>query len=252
MKVHIYFRHTDISRATKNDRPDWFSHELCFKNLISTIENSHYKDKVIFNFIFDGTESSLESDSLYKHFNDMKLENKKIYLIKGGDQRKAWKECINIVTQNRIFIDDHDLIYLLENDYVHTDWWLEELYNLKNSKIDWDIATLYDHPDKYQDFCKHIDASKNKNIKTKVFFSGHHHWKLAPSTCATYVIKAEVFNKIVSILKLAIYDYKLFFILTKVFRMKLVSPIPSLSTHSMNSLLAPVIHWDEVVSDEKK
>ncbi|EEY5396968.1 glycosyl transferase, partial [Escherichia coli] len=27
MKIHIYFRHTDISRTTKNNRPEWFSHE---------------------------------------------------------------------------------------------------------------------------------------------------------------------------------------------------------------------------------
>ncbi|EFN8413571.1 glycosyl transferase, partial [Escherichia coli O7] len=25
MKIHIYFRHTDISRTTKNNRPEWFS-----------------------------------------------------------------------------------------------------------------------------------------------------------------------------------------------------------------------------------
>ncbi|EFB2554553.1 glycosyl transferase, partial [Escherichia coli] len=52
MKIHIYFRHTDISRTTKNNRPEWFSHENCFINLINTIKESKYKDQIAFTFIF--------------------------------------------------------------------------------------------------------------------------------------------------------------------------------------------------------
>ncbi|HGC5217009.1 TPA: glycosyl transferase, partial [Escherichia coli] len=72
------------------------------------------------------------------------------------------------------------------------------------------------------------------------------HWKIAPSTCATYIMKARVFDRTKIILKLAIYDYKLFLILTKIFRIRLLSPIPALSTHCMASLLSPSINWDDL------
>ncbi|HDS7622392.1 TPA: glycosyl transferase, partial [Escherichia coli] len=143
-------------------------------------------------------------------------------------------------------IDKNDLIYFLENDYLHESKWIDEIFNLVKSNIRWDMATLYDHPDKYSEYCEHLDSLKNKNKKTIVFYSGSRHWKIAPSTCATYIMKARVFDRTKIILKLAIYDYKLFLILTKIFRIRLLSPIPALSTHCMASLLSPSINWDDL------
>lgn len=251
MKVNIYFRHTDISRATINGRPDWFSHEACFRNLISTIERSKFNSNVIFNFIFDGNPDILDSEPLYKLFKNSLLCNKKIHVINGGDQRKAWRACIDIVSSDIRNMESSDLIYLLENDYVHLHNWLDELNSLNNSLINWDVISLYDHPDKYHEYCEHIDAEKNKNPKSCVYFTGTHHWKLAPSTCATYIMRADMFDKLKTILSMGIYDYKLFFILTKILRRKLISPIPSLSTHSMASLLAPAIDWSSVISGKE-
>ncbi|EFC1528486.1 glycosyl transferase [Escherichia ruysiae] len=248
MKVHIYFRHTDISRTTKNNRPEWFSHEKCFVNLINTIKNSKYKDQIAFNFIFDGSLNVASLDPLYQCFEKIDLNNKKIFIIDGGDQRKAWRECVKLVDEDRRVgkIVEHDLIYFLENDYLHETKWVDELFNLAKSNIRWDMVTLYDHPDKYSEYCEHPDSLKNKNKKTIVYYSGTRHWKITPSTCATYIMKAKVFDKTKMILQLAIYDYKLFLILTNIFRIKLISPIPALSTHCMASLLSPSISWENL------
>lgn len=250
MRLHIYFRHTDISRATKNGRPEWFSHVVCFTNLISTIENSEYRDRVIFHFIFDGDKQKFDSDPLVKMFETISIE-KNAHIINGGDQRKAWRQCIELVSSNQNIKSD-DLIYLLENDYVHVDGWLDEIYSLYASNIKWDIISLYDHPDKYPEYCRHIDAKKNENKMTKLYFSKTWHWKMTPSTCASYIIPAETFRQLYRVLKLGIYDYKLFMLLTKVFRKKLLSPIPSLSTHSMEDFLAPAINWAEIINEPKK
>ena len=248
MKIHIYFRHTDISRTTKNNRPEWFSHENCVVNLINTIKESKYKDQIAFTFIFDGSLNVASLDPLYQHFENIDMNNKKIFIINGGDQRKAWRECVKLVDEDRRVgkIDKNDLIYFLENDYLHESKWIDEIFNLVKSNIRWDMATLYDHPDKYSEYCEHLDSLKNKNKKTIVFYSGSRHWKIAPSTCATYIMKARVFDRTKIILKLAIYDYKLFLILTKIFRIRLLSPIPALSTHCMASLLSPSINWDNL------
>ena len=87
------------------------------------------------------------------------MNNKKIFIINGGDQRKAWRECVKLVDEDRRVgkIDKNDLIYFLENDYLHESKWIDEIFNLVKSNIRWDMATLYDHPDKYSEYCEHLD-----------------------------------------------------------------------------------------------
>ncbi|QXW28245.1 hypothetical protein KXJ75_15905 [Aeromonas sanarellii] len=252
MKIHVFYRHTNVIRATMSDRPSWFSHKKCFDNLLKTIVNSPFRDKVVLHFIFDGTEDELKFDDCYRSFldHDVYIETH-ISLIHGGNQRRAWKRCLALVMENikENIIDDDDIIYFLENDYVHTDEWLSCLFDLVVSNVSWDYATLYDHPDKYVGFCSHPDANKNLRIKSKIYYSGSRHWRSTPSTCATYILSRRTFVKDYWILKYGIYDYKLFFILSKIFRRNLISPMPSLSTHSMESLLAPAIDWTRYLNE---
>lgn len=249
MNIHIYYRHTNILRTTQQNRPAWFSHRQCFKNLINTIVQSKYYEKVKFNFVFDGIVNDLEQDPcsqlLKNEYSGFPYSER---IIQGGNQRAAWRKCMQLVKDDcdNGTINNDDIIYFLENDYLHKFEWIEDVFSLSNSNIDWDLITLYDHPDKYANYCVHPDAQKNKYIKSSLFVCDGVHWRTVPSTCATYLLRKDKFIKYYNLLKLGIYDYKLFFIMTKVLRNKLVSPVPSLSTHCMQTLLAPIVNWEEI------
>ncbi len=49
--IHIFYRHTNATKIGPY-RPEWFSYNKCFVNLLKTI--ALYKDVVKLNVVFDG------------------------------------------------------------------------------------------------------------------------------------------------------------------------------------------------------
>ena len=52
--IHIFYRHTNSSK-TGSYRPEWFSYNKCFINLLKTI--ALHKDTVKLNVVFDGIDT---------------------------------------------------------------------------------------------------------------------------------------------------------------------------------------------------
>jgi hypothetical protein len=256
MKLHVFYRHTSVKRSTKTNRPQWFSHKNCLMNFISATYNNLLTGSVKLNILFDGSQDDLNEDDCLNWLFDLMerdplLKNiVTIQIFSGGDQTSAARFCLDNV-KNDIDsgkISGDDAIYLLENDYIHRAEWFDEINKLDFFEVPWDYAALYDHPDKYPNYCKHPDARFNKNNSTKIYCTDTSHWRNTNSTCGSYVVRANIFTRDHWILRLGIYDFKLFFILTKILRRRLISPMPSLSTHSMDTLLAPIIQWERIVS----
>lgn len=254
MKLHIYYRHTPVARSAGKFRPAWFTHERCFLNLLDTVRAHLVAGTVHLTVVFDGTGQDLQNDFIPTHLvreghaNPSILDAVRTVRIDGGDQRKAWRACVNLVRHD---VDDAigkgDTIYLLENDYMHRPGWIEEVGALAEQGVEWDYLTLYDHPDKYPNHCSHPDAARYSALRVKLFATATRHWRTVPGTCATYMLSRETFLRDHVLLKQGIFDFNLFRILTRMKRRVVISPIPALSTHSMSGLLAPTVDWDEVI-----
>lgn len=252
MVIHIYFRHASMRVLSAKSRPNWFSYGQCFSNLLETTSDAFKSGKAVLNFVYDGDEDDFETNDVYPVYQQAKTAGfavpPEVRFISGGDQRKAWRACIELVNQDiesgKVRADD--LIYLLENDYIHVPHWVEKVDEVVKSGLKWEYLTMYDHLDKYPGLCTSDDAQRYTSLKSQIFCTGSHHWRTTPSTCATYMLPVRVFLSDRKVLKLGIYDFKLFKILGSLRRRTLISPIPSLSTHSMTEYLAPAVAWESV------
>lgn len=256
MALHIYYRHAPGRVLGQKLRPDWFSYRRCFDNLVGTVANAVADGRVTLSFIFDGSEDDFCSDETFGTVTRL-IQGRGVVdgavearFISGGDQRKAWKQALSLVLDDvgrgRVAVNDY--VYLLENDYVHVADWLAKFDELAASNIRWDYLTFYDHLDKYPDLTAAADATRYRNLKSRIFCTGTQHWRTTPSTCATYLVPVKVLLRDRLLLELGIADFKLFTILSKARRRTILSPIPSLATHSMTEFLAPVVNWERCVT----
>ena len=145
--------------------------------------------------------------------------------------------------------DDEEIIYFVENDYLHlrnSDKILEEAFSLGAS-----FVTLYDHIDKY------MDPNKGGNPycaggaeDTRVYLTKSVHWKLTNSTTMTFAAKVSTLKRVEPILRKHTtgsypHDFDMFLELRAQNEL-LVSSIPAYSTHGETKWLAPLVDWSTV------
>jgi hypothetical protein len=146
---------------------------------------------------------------------------------------------------------DADLVYFAEDDYVHTanaPSILEEGMSIA------DYCSGYDHPDKY---INHADGGPNPHISdggelTRVLLTASSHWKYTNSCCMTFVTSVKTLKEDVDVYRKHCstrhpYDYEMFQELIHVKNRKLVSPLPSVSTHGETQWLAKLIDWEKEI-----
>lgn len=222
MKIHIYYRHTSNNIVGKF-RPYWFSYENCFKNLLNTIEG---RDNVSLTLAMDG-DVSKDFTFNYKTKYTLFQTNHKSSL-------KSWRDLmIHVKSQS---MDDNDIIYWVENDYLHVEDWIDKTIELFSTYQGLEYVSLYDHNDKY--FLPMYD-----NLTSKIITTNTHHWRTTPSTCGTYMITRKVFEEDYNIWIDAVGDHNTFLDLQEKKNRFVLTPIPGLSTHCMESLMSPCIDW---------
>jgi hypothetical protein len=250
MTIHIYFRHCPTARLTPQARPAWFGYDLCFANLVETTRQGREAGRIILHIVFDGSPEALQTNVISPHLFPLFEQTPAaihIHHVEGGNQRAAWRACLGVIGDGAGIADD-DMIYLLENDYLHVPDWVARLEELAASPIEWDYATLYDHPDKYPGYTEVADSARYRNLFSKIFCAGSHHWRTTPNSTGTYILRGRTYRRDLPILRLGLYDFRLFKLLGLARRTTVVSPLPSLSTHSMSEYLAPVVAWDAVAA----
>jgi len=151
---------------------------------------------------------------------------------------KSFWETIKIANSD-LSIKEEDLIYFLENDYIHVNGWLNKVIELFSTYQGLDYVSLYDHNDKY--FHPMYD-----NLTSKIFTSPSHHWRTTPSTCGSFIVTKERFNEDFDILSTMRGDHNKWLWLNEHRSRSVITPIPGLSTHCMNNLLSPTIKWEKI------
>ena len=135
MKIRIFQRHCNFStQSAHKPRPTWFNREKIFDLFISTLD-----ERVDYIAFHDSGNGSIE-----EHFLQNKNVNKVSVL--GGNDAQSFLNVLNYVVEQKY--DDNDIIYFLEDDYLHKAGWIDIMLE-GFEYIGADYYTLYDHPDKY-------------------------------------------------------------------------------------------------------
>jgi hypothetical protein len=103
----------------------------------------------------------------------------KFYEIEAKEDMKSFWETVKLAHSDNS-IEDNDLIYFLENDYMHVTGWVDKIFELFQTYTGLDYVSLYDHNDKY--FLPMYDS-----LTSKIFTSPSHHWRTTPSTCGSFI-----------------------------------------------------------------
>ena len=155
----------------------------------------------------------------------------------------------NLALDEALTCDDNEIIYFIENDYLHkpnSDKIIEEGINLGSP-----FVTLYDHPDKYLDpkdggnpYC---DGGAED---TRVYLSDSCHWKITNATTMTFAAKVSTLKRTEPTLRKWTQgsypeDFKMFLDLRDQGEL-LISSIPGYSTHGETAWLTPLIDWSKI------
>lgn len=128
-----------------------------------------------------------------------------------------------------------DCVLLLEDDYIFLPDVGKKLLAAMES---FDFVTPYDHPDLYWNEPRHIGEYEIKVV-------GGHHWREVRSTTLTFGCHSSKLKEHMdTIIEHEIWDYPMWQEI-RANGSRLWGPIPSLATHLVEDLLAPVINWEE-------
>lgn len=259
-KIHIYLR--QFSRLRNNpDRPNWFSPEKIFLNLLKTTNQNLSKLNIVFEDKQDYDNhftKRYENYGFSIHFIDTKNIKRKVLFDEPWSHSVAATSEIILKDINDNKIQNNELIYILEEDYLHIPQWAEITLNFFNtSRPLGDYCCLYDHNDKYI-FTQSDDTINQYNLeshwklyrdlKSKIIVSNYRHWRAMPNCGLSMIMTRDLFLRDQELWLNGYSDCEIGTQLNKKYQTKFWTPIPSISTHCINPFVAPIIDWEKVVN----
>lgn len=228
-KINVFLRHcyySKIQESPGKQRPYWWDKEKVFKNFKNTLN----PETTTYTIIYDEHYGKIEDTFLSQEEN--------IHIVNCGGEAKSFIETLNYV--KNIAYKKDDIIYFLEDDYVHQPNWDKIL--LEGFTLGADYVTLYDHADKYMEFYR--------EFRTKILHTKSCHWMATPSTTNTFAVEySTLMNDFEYHTKYSTdvepsSDHQKFLDLAQKGRI-LVSSIPGYSTHCQKELLSPCVDWKD-------
>lgn len=249
MKIKILYSHLNTTGTDFKARPKWFDFEKCFKNLIKSIsyhpnvfqENSDIEIHVIYDKTRGGIEQNWIDTYVPCVVDGKQVNNFGIIVheITGGSMEAAALEMYRIAKELSDKMEDNDLFYFLENDYLHTSDWITKVKTLFSEFNGLNYVSLYDHNDKYF-------LPQYNDLVAKIFTTSDHHWRNTPSTCGSYLVTKEIFLQDYKDITTILGDHNKWVYLQEQKGRFVLSPIPGLSTHCMQGLMSPTINWEKI------
>lgn len=229
-KIEVFVRYCFYSEASfHKNRLKNFSHEKCFQNLMKTADFH----RLNFTFFLD-TFYCKEQGHFIQEQNRFPLIE-----IEAGCEAKSFLTQIDYISMQRFSPDT--IIYLLEDDYLHREGWVDTL--LDGFTIPGvEYVTLFDHKDKYF-------FPEYKELTARIFHTKSCHWRTIPSTTNTYAMRFDTLKKHIaihrefSLERKITADHEKFTNLSKK-KALLVSPMPGWSTHVQLEYISPCHEWE--------
>ena len=223
-----------ISDAGYNKvKPDYIGNEQCLKNATEVFKDADWS--IIADNVSEPTENMIRKY----------IAEDCIKWVSVGHGAGTF----NMALDEALMYPDDEIIYFIENDYLHkpqSKKILEEGFNLGAP-----FVSLYDHPDKY------LDPSQGGNPyceggaeDTRVYLSNNCHWKITNSTTMTFATKVSTLKKTEPILRKHTVgshpnDFKMFLELRQNNEL-LITPLPGYSTHGETAFLTPLTNWSQI------
>jgi len=158
-----------------------------------------------------------------------------MYEFNGGSDADSFFETVKYAKNQNL--NENDLVYFLENDYLHVNDWVDKVIDLFSTFQGLNYVSLYDHNDKYF-------LPMYNDLVSKIIATSKHHWRTTPSTCGSFIINKQILDEDFDILSTMKGDHNKFLYLNSTRSRFVLSPIPGLSTHCMNGLMSPTINWN--------
>lgn len=241
--VYVFYRISDNGFKSKM-KPNYITKYNCLKNALYVFDKDNVYFKVYVDAVIDETNMMIHN----------LCDNRKNVEIINIDTRSNGFS-FRRVYEDACKLDDNDLVYFLEDDYLHLQGSLENLIDAAKWNYT-DYITLYDHPDKYANHQYNVNPLCNDMGEvTKVFKTNFRHWKITNSTTMTFAAFVDILKRDKEVFweytKTGYpYDFDIFKTLAKYHRY-VSSPIPSLSTHGEIQFLAPFIDWHDVCGNKR-
>jgi hypothetical protein len=218
-----------ISDAGYNKvKPDYITNETCLKNFVNV-----FGDQNLYIIADNCSEETMNMITKYVHPN-------KITTVSIGHGAGTF----NLALDMALKWEDDEIVYFVENDYIHkqnSPQILKEGFN-----TGYDYIALYDHPDKYMNGANPFVEDGGE--VTRVVLTDNSHWKLTNSTTMTFAAKVKTLKEDESILRSFTNgsyprDFDMFLALREKGR-GLITPIPGYSTHGETAWLSPLTDWN--------
>lgn len=214
-------------------KPDYINNENCLRNATKTLGSECFT--VIADNISDKTY-----DMICKYVNPAQIN--KVSIGNGAGT-------FNLALDKALEETDSQIVYFLENDYLHRKGSKEIL--IEGFNLGASFVSLYDHPDKYMEpkfggnpYCK------GGAEDTRVYLTESCHWKITNSTTMTFASKVSTLKRTEPILRKHTSgthpnDFHMFIELRQNNEL-LITSIPGYSTHGESAWLTPLTHWSAV------
>jgi glycosyltransferase involved in cell wall biosynthesis len=229
--IKIFQRHCLFSSNSEHkQRPSWFDREKMFDSFVKGLDS-----RVELTCMFDSSRGEVDQHFLAK-------KDIKVVSLKGGNDAISFLNVLNYVKDQNC--DPNDIIYFLEDDYIHRDGWIDVLQE-GFDKIGADYFTLYDHPDKYF-------LPMYEDLTSKIIVTSNAHWRTVPSTTNTYACRYstlikhfDIHVKHCDLVDKWTKDHDKFIELWNS-GSNLISCIPGYSAHVEAGMLSPLIDWSAI------
>jgi hypothetical protein len=272
-KLTIIFRScTNVNMLTQSKKRlfDLKKSEYTFRSLNSIITSLKNAKNIFPNIDFnivviDHNSKKDDVHQIKNQLSNSKLENSFITLNMNNfiDNINKINEKKESVTQNQmsnmsnihkslqIAKECKDLIYFVEDDYIHEQNAIEEMifsYERISSQLNRELVLCpADYPYLY-----------NKINSTNIFLGSKKHWRKVDETLCTFLTSKEIidkyWNKLVSMCQFEHYPFEK--PLHEIYKSEFcLSPIPSLAVHctNVNSIfgISPNINWKKIWEENK-
>jgi hypothetical protein len=211
-------------------KPDYINNENCLLNALDMFSTENHDWLIIADNVSQATTQMLER---------YVLNIKHVSVGHGAGT-------FNLALDEALQSADEEIIYFLENDYLHkpgADKILKEGFTLG-----YHYVALYDHPDKYINGANPFVEEGGE--VTRVMLSNSCHWKLTNSTTMTFAAQVKTLKEDESTFReytTGSYprDFEMFLALREK-QHGLVTPIPGYSTHGETAWLSPLTDWSKI------
>jgi hypothetical protein len=218
-------------------KPEYINNENCLKNFVKVF-SKHINDIIV---IADNPSDEL-LNSIKKY-----IPTHNIMIVKVGHGAGTFNIALDMALQ----FDDNEIVYFVENDYLHREnspIILNDMFNLGAH-----YGTLYLHPDKFitPENGGNPEVDTDGGYPTKIYKGEYGYYALFNSTTMTFASKVKTLKSDIDILKKWTstshpFDYEMFLDLRKKGR-SLVCPLNAYSTHGEVRWLSEFIDWENEI-----